>query len=278
MSFTGVWRLFRFYEQYPRMHKQLAIAIILSSTFVFWSSGCWKTLYASALWDGWPIRCTPFSLKEKRAGKLMIFLLFASPARITEGLYHRFVPALPDHVPVVCNMSHWSKNKSPESGHRVGVHCWILFSFLTVAQTMQKPLVIFASEEWSKPSKTYQNNFEAQADFATSNFSLGVEFDGTAYSLVKAPAAVVATLFRPCPWGIEKRLPPFCHLEKPGNHVTGIYTLIKVGLRKTFVTIVQAPHCDVLPAIFRDVFTLCWRHRLTSRTLVRYRYRTPFFM
>ena len=42
MSFTGVWRLFRFYEQYPRMHKQLAIAIIYLPTFVFWSSGILK--------------------------------------------------------------------------------------------------------------------------------------------------------------------------------------------------------------------------------------------
>ena len=43
ISFTGIWRLFRFfYEQYPHMHKQFAIAILYLPTFVFWSSGILK--------------------------------------------------------------------------------------------------------------------------------------------------------------------------------------------------------------------------------------------
>ncbi|HRF27317.1 MAG TPA: hypothetical protein PKW54_08250, partial [Ferruginibacter sp.] len=43
ISFTGVWRLFRFfYEQYPDMHKQFAIGILYLPTFVFWSSGILK--------------------------------------------------------------------------------------------------------------------------------------------------------------------------------------------------------------------------------------------
>ena len=43
ISFSGVWRLYRFfYEQYPHLHKQLAIAILYLPTFVFWSSGILK--------------------------------------------------------------------------------------------------------------------------------------------------------------------------------------------------------------------------------------------
>ena len=43
ISFSGVWRLYRFfYEQYPQLHKQLAIAIIYLPTFVFWSAGILK--------------------------------------------------------------------------------------------------------------------------------------------------------------------------------------------------------------------------------------------
>ncbi len=38
LSFSGVWRLYRFfYEEYPHLHKQLAIAILYLPTFVFWS-------------------------------------------------------------------------------------------------------------------------------------------------------------------------------------------------------------------------------------------------
>lgn len=40
ISFSGVWRLYKFfYEQYPQLYKQLAIAIIFLPNFVFWSSG-----------------------------------------------------------------------------------------------------------------------------------------------------------------------------------------------------------------------------------------------
>ncbi|MBL0199377.1 MAG: hypothetical protein IPP81_04140 [Chitinophagaceae bacterium] len=43
LSFSGVWRLYRFfYEQYPHLHKQFAIAILYLPTFVFWSSGILK--------------------------------------------------------------------------------------------------------------------------------------------------------------------------------------------------------------------------------------------
>jgi len=43
ISFSGVWQLYKFfYEQYPQLHKKLAIAIIYFPTFVFWSSGILK--------------------------------------------------------------------------------------------------------------------------------------------------------------------------------------------------------------------------------------------
>ena len=50
ISFTGVWRLFKFfYELYPHLHKKLAIAIIYLPTFVFWSSGILKDPICTAM-------------------------------------------------------------------------------------------------------------------------------------------------------------------------------------------------------------------------------------
>ena len=43
ISFTGVWHLFRFfYEQYPHLHKQIAMAVLILPNFVFWSAGVLK--------------------------------------------------------------------------------------------------------------------------------------------------------------------------------------------------------------------------------------------
>ena len=114
----------------------------------------------------------------------MIFLLFAyllvllKVYIIVSYLPFLIMFLLLQHVTLI-------KNKALKVVIVLGFIVGSLFSFLTVAQTMQKALGNFASEGMIKTIKTYQNNFEAQADFATSNFSLGVEFDGTAYSLVK---------------------------------------------------------------------------------------------
>ena len=43
LSFTGVWHLFRFfYEQYPHLHKKIALAVLILPNFVFWSAGVLK--------------------------------------------------------------------------------------------------------------------------------------------------------------------------------------------------------------------------------------------
>jgi len=273
MSFTGVWRLFRFfYEQYPRMHKQLAIAIIYLPTFVFWSSGILKDpLCIGAM--GW-VTYSLYAIFIKRKNVLvnvMIFLLFAyllvllKVYIIVSYLPFLIMFLLLQHVTLI-------KNKALKVVIVLGFIVGSLFSFLTVAQTMQKALGNFASEGMIKTIKTYQNNFEAQADFATSNFSLGVEFDGTAYSLVKiAPAAVVATLFRPYLWESKKASTFLSSLESLAIMLLSIYTLIKVGLRKTFVTIVNAPfvmYCllySVMFSLFVGATTL------NFGTLVRYK-------
>ncbi len=273
MSFTGVWRLFRFfYEQYPRMHKQLAIAIIYLPTFVFWSSGILKDpLCIGAM--GW-VTYSLYAIFIKRKNVLvnvMIFLLFAyllvllKVYIIVSYLPFLIMFLLLQHVTLI-------KNKALKVVIVLGFIVGSLFSFLTVAQTMQKALGNFASEGMIKTIKTYQNNFEAQADFATSNFSLGVEFDGTVYSLVKiAPAAVVATLFRPYLWESKKASTFLSSLESLAIMLLSIYTLIKVGLRKTFVTIVKRPivmYCllySVMFSLFVGATTL------NFGTLVRYK-------
>ena len=52
IAFSGLWKLFLFfYEQYPKMHKKFAIAILYFPTVVFWSSGILKdTLVYSSSW------------------------------------------------------------------------------------------------------------------------------------------------------------------------------------------------------------------------------------
>ena len=145
MSFTGVWRLFRFfYEQYPRMHKQLAIAIIYLPTFVFWSSGILKDpLCIGAM--GW-VTYSLYAIFIKRKNVLvnvMIFLLFAyllvllKVYIIVSYLPFLIMFLLLQHVTLI-------KNKALKVVIVLGFIVGSLFSFLTVAQTMQNTLRIRA--------------------------------------------------------------------------------------------------------------------------------------
>ena len=80
-----------------------------------------------------------------------------------------------------------------------------IFGFVKIASSIQGALSSYASKGIVEGIKNYQVNYENQSAFVESNFSLGVDFDGSAGSLAKiAPAAIIATLFRPFIWESKK--------------------------------------------------------------------------
>ena len=273
ISFTGVWRLFRFfYEQYPKMHKQLAIAILYLPTFVFWSSGVLKDpLCTGAL--GW-ITYSLYAVFIKKKNILINLLIFALFSYLLVVLkVYIIVSYLPFFILFLLlrNVT-LIRNKALKVAIVVGFILGSVFSFLTVAQTMQKALGNFAAEGMVKTIKNYQTNFEAQANIATSNFSLGVEFDGTVNSLARiAPAAVVATLFRPFLWESNKLSTLLSSLESLAIMLLTLYTLIRVGIRRIILTSIRKP--IVLYCLFFSLmFSLfVGATTLNFGTLVRYK-------
>lgn len=273
ISFTGVWRLYRFfYEQYPALHKQFAIAILYLPTFVFWSSGILKDpLCTGSL--GW-ITYALYSVFLKRK-RILLNLIIAG--LFTYLLVILKVYIIVSYLPLfilylILHNVNLIRNKAVKVMIVGTFIIGSMLGFLTVAQTMQKALGSFASEGMVKTIKTYQENYEAQASYATSNFSLGVEFDGTAYSLLRiAPAAVVATLFRPYIWESKKLSTLLSSFESMAMMLLTLYVLLKVGIKNTLRTIVQKPivmYCliySVMFALFVGATTL------NFGTLVRYK-------
>lgn len=273
ISFTGVWRLYRFfYEQFPKLHKQLAIAILFLPTFVFWSSGILKDpLCTGSL--GWVTYAlyAIFIKKKNILANVMIFVLFSYVLIILK--VYIIVSYLPFFIMFMLlqNVT-LIRNKAVKAFIVLGFIIGSMLGFLTITRTMQKALGNFASEGMVKTIKNYQVNFENQAGYATSNFSLGVEFDGTAYSLVRiAPAAVVATLFRPYLWESKKPSTFLSSLESLAIMLLSIYTFIKVGIRRIIRTIIGKP--IVMYCLFYSLmFSLfVGATTLNFGTLVRYK-------
>lgn len=255
ISFTGVWRLYRFfYEQYPQMHKQFAIGILYLPTFVFWSSGILKDpLCTGAL--GW-ITYSLYSIFYTSKNKIPYLILALGFSYLIVILK---VYILISYLPFLL-LFLLLKNVTLIRNTFVKillVSIFLLgsvFGFIRITSSMQSALGNFATGGVSQSIKTYQQNYENQAGFASSNFSLGVEFDGSSNSLLRmAPAAVVATLFRPFIWESKKFSTLISSLESLALMLLTLYTLIRTGPVKFLLTIIKKPivlYCFLFSVIF----------------------------
>ena len=255
ISFTGVWRLYRFfYEQYPEMHKQFAIAILYFPTFVFWSSGILKDpLCTGAL--GW-ITYSLYGMFYKKKNPLIYIpiLIFFSYLLIVLKVY-----IIVSYVPFFALFLLFKnvtliKSKFAKVFIIGSVLLGTVIGFLNITNAMQQALGGFASAGVSQSIKIYQNSYEAQAGTATSNFSLGVDFDGSAQSLLKlAPAAINATLFRPYIWECSKKSMYLTAMESLALMLFTVFVFVKTGPKKFFLTIINKPivlYCLMFSTIF----------------------------
>ena len=255
ISFTGVWRLYRFfYEQYPQLHRQFAIGILYFPTFVFWSSGILKDpLCTGAL--GW-ITYSLYSIFYSKKNPVIYILitLFFSYLLVVLKVYIlvSYLPFFALYL-ILKNVT-LIKNKFVKI---MFVSCFVIgtiLGFINITNAMQQALGNFASEGVSQSIKSYQSNFESQANYATSNFSLGVEFDGSVQSLIRmAPAAIVATLFRPFLWESKKLSTLLSSFESLGLMLFTIYVLRKTGIKNFVKTFINKPivlYCLMFSVIF----------------------------
>lgn len=281
ISFTGTWRLFRFfYEQYPHMHKQFAIAILYLPTFVFWSSGILKDpICTGAL--GW-ITYSLYSIfyTKNNLFKNILLVLFFGFFLVTLKIYI-LVAYLPFFI-LYLLLRNVTLIKSPlvKGLLIIGFFVGSIFGFVKVASSIQGALSSYASQGITTSIKNYQTNYENQSDIVQSNFSLGVEFDGSTSSLAKiAPAAIVATLFRPFLWESKKPSTLLSSFESLAIMLFTLYVLKRVGLIKFLKTIIKSPivmYCffySVIFALFVGATTL------NFGTLVRYKIPgIPFYL
>ena len=273
ISFTGTWRLFRFfYEQYPHMHKQFAIAILYLPTFVFWSSGILKDpICTGAL--GW-ITYSMYSIfyTKNNLVKNLILVCFFGYFLVALKIYI-LVAYLPFFILfLILKNVNLVKNPVVKAMLVIGFILGSILGFVKITNSIQGALSSYASKGITQSIKNYQTNYENQSEFVQSNFSLGVEFDGSVTSLAKlAPAAIVATLFRPFIWESKKLSTLLSSLESLALMLFTLYVLKKVGILRFLKTIVKSPlilYCffySLLFSLFVGATTL------NFGTLVRYK-------
>lgn len=205
LSFSGVWRLYRFfYEQYPHLHKQMAIAILYLPTFVFWSSGILKDPVCTGS-IGWLTYALYESFYRKKDILKNIVIIFCAGYL----LYVIKVYILISYVPffflfLILKNVNLIKSRVWRVTFVLGFIVLAMGMFTTVMQQLAGTLGAYGGSDVTKNISIYQKAYAEQEDVGSA-FSLGVEYDGSVSSLIKiAPAAIIATLFRPFIWESKK--------------------------------------------------------------------------
>jgi hypothetical protein len=149
-----------------------------------------------------------------------------------------------------------------------------------LAETFDNPIGNFASKGLTSSVAQYQTGFIKQQQEHNSSFSLGVEYDGSASSLAKiAPAAIIATFFRPFLWEAKNISTFFTSIESLILMLFTLFVVYRVGIKAFFRTGLENPvviYCllySLLFALFVGATTL------NFGSLVRYKIPgTPFFV
>lgn len=273
ISFTGVWRLYKFfYEQYPHLHKQLAIAILCLPNFVFWSSGILKDPLCTGMLGWFTYSMYKAFIKRESVAKNMIIAIFAA---FILGVVKAYI--LFSYLPFFMLFIFITYLKRIKAAFvRI-----VLFFFIVITaagglflagERLQSEMEDLAINKLAESVQHSQQSFMRIADLAESTFSLGVEFDGSTSGLLKiAPAGIVATLYRPFVWEAKNLASLMSAFESLAVMLFTLYVLFKAG-PVTFFGGILKDQMIMYCLLFALVFALfVGVTTLNFGTLVRYK-------
>ena len=257
IAYSGIWRLYLFfYNQFPHLHKQLAIAILYLPTFVFWSSGILKDpLCISAL--GWITYALYeiFYKKENLIRSTVILFLFGYLLAVLK------IYILISYVPffilfLILKNVNLVKNRIFKWGLAVALITGSILAGQKIMESFKEEMGVFAAEDVAKQVGRQRSVYrdETKEGGGESSFSLGVEMDGSITSLIKvAPAAIIATFYRPFIWESRKISTLLSSLESMLIMFFTLFVLYKAGPLQFFEAIRKDPvilYCILFSLLF----------------------------
>jgi hypothetical protein len=131
-----------------------------------------------------------------------------------------------------------------------------IFAGQQVMKKFQDELGSYAADGITDQIKKQRSSYrdETKTGGGESSFSLGVEFDGSIVSLLKvAPAAIIATFYRPFIWESRKLSTLLSSLESLAIMIFTLFVFFKVGPRNFVSSILKDPtilYCILFSLLF----------------------------
>ncbi len=256
-AYSGLFRLYRFfYDQYKHLHKQIAIAILYLPTLVFWSSGILKdSICIGAL--GWITYALyeGFYLKKDLLKNIVIVFIFGYLLAVLKiYILISYVPFFILYL-ILKNVS-TVKNSFLKWILGLALIAGSIFAGQQVMANLSDELGSYSpdtiTDQMDKKRDSYRD--QSAPGGGDSNFSLGVEIDGSMTSLLKvAPAAVIATFFRPFIWESRKISTLLSSLESMMIMFFTLFVLFKAGIKQFILAIRKDPvilYCILFSVLF----------------------------
>ena len=255
ISFTGLWALYWvFYDLYPKLHLQLAIAVFFIPSVFFWGSGILKdTITLGAL--GW----ATFSIYNlfiiNRYQALSVFILliaFFTIYSIKIYILLCFLPA------AVLWISYLKIKKLNNLMLRIMVAPLVLsiaavvgyYAIVKVAEDNPRYNIEQISETARVTAEWIHYVSEREQGSA---YTLG-DFDFTPLGMIrKFPLAVWVTLYRPHLWEVKNVVMLLSSLESFALLLFTIFVFFKTGFIRVFQYILSKPElafCFVFSIVF----------------------------
>ncbi|MBD0287163.1 MAG: hypothetical protein ICV79_17295 [Flavisolibacter sp.] len=213
-SYTGLWAMYRtFTNIYPNLYRQLAIPFLFIPSIAVWGSAIFKdTVCMFGL--GWVTYCTfrifvnrDFSIKNIA----LLLLSFYLVALIKIYILLAFLPAL--SLWLLMTYSKRIKMAVIRWFMNIAFIAVVVAGFFYFANRFAKELNKYSLENITKTAEVTRSWIAYSSGEEGSAYSLG-EMDGTIEGLLlKAPAGVVVTLFRPFLWEVKKIIVGLSALE-----------------------------------------------------------------
>jgi hypothetical protein len=233
VSFIGMWMFFlTFYEQYPHLHRWLAIASFFIPSVFFWGSGLLKDTITMGCLGIATYQCYRILIQKKFGVRHIVLLAISLYAMYTIKIYIllTFLPA----AIVWIFLANLSAINSPV------LKIMMAPFMVTAAVVLGYFAMLKAGEDSAKYSlsnvaKTaqitaYDIRYYTGRD-AGSGYSLG-ELDGTIGSMVRlAPQAINVSLFRPYVWEVKNPLMLLSALESMALLLLCVYIIFKKNVQ-----------------------------------------------
>lgn len=243
IAFTGMWKLFMFfYELNPALRKAWAVVILFLPNLVFWSSSLLKDpLCIAALgWLTWSAGKL-IDPREKKRGHLLNLIIWGYL------LYVIKVYILLSYLPFLGFYLAFSYFSSTPLTFRKLITITAITALISMAAYFfsdfySAALTEHLTGDFIESIISYQESYAGLDYRVGSNFSLGVELDGSTASFIKAiPYAIFATLFRPLPWEANNMNALAAALESSLIFLFTLWVILRVGIFRFFLSIFKKP-------------------------------------